>query len=125
MYLLTGIIPQLHHRYEMGVSGTKASWLAIDTDHFASTVGDAGWGCGYRNLQMLISALLKMEIYRPVMLSGECSRILGCLDTICANHSVRNLVNLIPRSLVDEAQGEIGQVQKFNFSFWLECEGVT
>ena len=84
MCLLAGIIPQLHHRYEMGVSGTKASWLAIDTDHFASTVGDAGWGCGYRNLQMLISALLKMEIYRPVMLSGECSRILGCLDTICA-----------------------------------------
>lgn len=67
-----GIIPQLHHRYEMGVSGTKAAWLAIDTDHYASTVGDAGWGCGYRNLQMLISALLKMDIYRPVMLSvGE------------------------------------------------------
>lgn len=91
----------------MGVSGTKASWLAIDTDHFASTVGDAGWGCGYRNLQMLISALLKMEIYRPVMLSGEYSRILGCFDTICANHSVRNLVNGIPRSLVDEPKGKI------------------
>ncbi|XP_068698848.1 zinc finger-containing ubiquitin peptidase 1-like isoform X2 [Montipora foliosa] len=67
-----GIIAQLHHRYEMGVSGTKAAWLAIDTDHYASTVGDAGWGCGYRNLQMLISSLLKMDIYRPVMLNfGE------------------------------------------------------
>lgn len=69
--LCEGIIPQLHHRYEMGVSGTKAAWLAIDTDHYASTVGDAGWGCGYRNLQMLISALLRMDIYRPVMFSGE------------------------------------------------------
>lgn len=67
-----GIIPQLHHRYDMGVSGTKAAWLALDTDHYASTVGDAGWGCGYRNLQMLISALLKMDTYRPVMYSvGE------------------------------------------------------
>ncbi|XP_074625741.1 zinc finger-containing ubiquitin peptidase 1-like isoform X1 [Acropora palmata] len=65
-----GIIPQLHHRYDMGVSGTKSSWLAIDTDHYASTVGDAGWGCGYRNLQMLISSLLKMDIYKPVMLNA-------------------------------------------------------
>lgn len=70
--LYKGIIPQLHHRYEMGVSGTKAAWLAIDTDHYASTVGDAGWGCGYRNLQMLISALLRIDVYRPVMFSGEC-----------------------------------------------------
>lgn len=67
-----GIISQLHHRYEMGVSGTKAAWLAIDTDHYASTVGDAGWGCGYRNLQMLISTLLKMDMYKPVMFNvGE------------------------------------------------------
>lgn len=57
----------------MGVSGTKSSWLAIDTDHYASTVGDAGWGCGYRNLQMLISSLLKMDIYKPVMLNGKYS----------------------------------------------------
>jgi len=70
--LYKGIIPQLHHRYEMGVSGTKAAWLAIDTDHYASTVGDAGWGCGYRNLQMLISALLRIDVYRTVMFSGEC-----------------------------------------------------
>ena len=66
-----GIIPQLHHRYDMGVSGTKAAWLAVDTDHYASTVGDAGWGCGYRNLQMLISSLLRIDIYRSVMFSGE------------------------------------------------------
>ena len=71
-FCFKGIIPQLHHRYDMGVSGTKAAWLALDTDHYASTVGDAGWGCGYRNLQMLISALLKMDTYRPVMYSGEC-----------------------------------------------------
>lgn len=66
----------------MGVSGTKAAWLAIDTDHYASTVGDAGWGCGYRNLQMLISALLKMDIYRPVMLNGECFSK-SCLQYQC------------------------------------------
>lgn len=27
-------------------------------DHYASSYGDRGWGCGYRNAQMLISSLL-------------------------------------------------------------------
>ena len=62
---------QLQCRYELGVSGTKAAWLSTDTDHFASTVGDAGWGCGYRNFQMLLSALLKVDSYKPVLSSGK------------------------------------------------------
>ncbi|XP_031554362.1 zinc finger-containing ubiquitin peptidase 1-like [Actinia tenebrosa] len=67
-----GIIPQLHHRYKLGVSGTKQAWSSSDTDHYASTVGDAGWGCGYRNLQMLISALLRIDVYRPMLFAvGE------------------------------------------------------
>jgi hypothetical protein len=55
----------------VGVSGTKQAWSSSDTDHFASTVGDAGWGCGYRNLQMLISALLRIDIYRPMLYAGD------------------------------------------------------
>lgn len=27
-------------------------------DHYASSYGDRGWGCGYRNAQMMISSLL-------------------------------------------------------------------
>lgn len=27
-------------------------------DHYASSYGDKGWGCGYRNAQMLVSSLL-------------------------------------------------------------------
>lgn len=32
--------------------------LCTSIDHFASSYGDKGWGCGYRNIQMLISSLL-------------------------------------------------------------------
>nr|XP_008196849.1 PREDICTED: zinc finger with UFM1-specific peptidase domain protein isoform X1 [Tribolium castaneum]XP_975082.2 PREDICTED: zinc finger with UFM1-specific peptidase domain protein isoform X1 [Tribolium castaneum] len=32
--------------------------LCTCVDHYASSYGDRGWGCGYRNMQMLISSLL-------------------------------------------------------------------
>lgn len=32
--------------------------LASPTDHYRSTYGDKGWGCGYRNMQMLMSSML-------------------------------------------------------------------
>ncbi|CAG9817600.1 unnamed protein product [Phaedon cochleariae] len=32
--------------------------LCTCVDHYASSYGDRGWGCGYRNAQMLISSLL-------------------------------------------------------------------
>jgi hypothetical protein len=32
--------------------------LCTCVDHYASSYGDRGWGCGYRNTQMLISSLL-------------------------------------------------------------------
>ena len=48
------------------------------------------------------------------MSTGE---ILGCFDTICANHSVRNLVNLIPRSLVEKSPRRDWSSIKIQFSF--------
>jgi len=36
-------------------------------DHYAATYGDRGWGCGYRNIQMLISSLLGSTLYRDVL----------------------------------------------------------
>ncbi|XP_032227702.2 zinc finger-containing ubiquitin peptidase 1 isoform X2 [Nematostella vectensis] len=66
-----GIIPRLHQRYKLGVSGTKVAWTSADIAHYASTVGDAGWGCGYRNLQMLVSCLLGLDMYRPMLYGGE------------------------------------------------------
>jgi len=51
--------------------GTSQQLLSIDTDHFSVDVGDKGWGCGYRNIQMLLSSLLKDELYRKHLSSFE------------------------------------------------------
>jgi len=47
--------------------GVANIYLASRTDHFASTFGDKGWGCGYRNLQMLLSCLLNTTLYREAV----------------------------------------------------------
>ena len=36
--------------------------IAGSVDHYQSEPSDAGWGCGYRNIQMLVSNLLKREV---------------------------------------------------------------
>jgi hypothetical protein len=36
-------------------------------DHFAAAYGDKGWGCGFRNIQMLISSLLGSTLYRGIL----------------------------------------------------------
>ena len=41
--------------------------IANKMDHYASSYGDKGWGCGYRNLQMLLSCLLYSSQYRDVL----------------------------------------------------------
>ncbi len=43
------------------------SYFCTDCDHFSSAPGDYGWGCGYRNLQMLLSSLLKNPPFRDVL----------------------------------------------------------
>lgn len=39
-------------------SNVVSTLLCTCVDHYASSYGDRGWGCGYRNTQMLISSLL-------------------------------------------------------------------
>ena len=46
------------------------TFLSTSTDHYASSYGDKGWGCGYRNLQMLLSNLFGRPEYRDVLSSS-------------------------------------------------------
>lgn len=39
-----------------------AAVLAEETDHYQSEQRDSGWACGYRNCQMLLSAVLRQEV---------------------------------------------------------------
>merc|ERR1719285_1309044 len=50
--------------------GVAETLLASRTDHYSSTFGDKGWGCGFRNLQMILSPLLPSTLYREVVLGG-------------------------------------------------------
>ncbi|XP_024215180.1 zinc finger-containing ubiquitin peptidase 1 [Halyomorpha halys] len=39
-------------------SNVSRTLLCSKVDHYASTYGDRGWGCGYRNTQMMLSSLV-------------------------------------------------------------------
>lgn len=43
----------------MQCSNVNQALTCSTVDHYASTYGDKGWGCGFRNIQMMLSALLR------------------------------------------------------------------
>lgn len=62
----SGIIEALHRYYQNTATDVRCVWLSTAVDHFHSSFGDKGWGCGYRNFQMLLSSLLQNDVY------GDC-----------------------------------------------------
>ncbi|KAL0870931.1 hypothetical protein ABMA27_004759 [Loxostege sticticalis] len=57
------------------------TYLCSGVDHYASTYGDRGWGCGYRNMQMVLSSLLKYPPY-AALLSSVAERECECVPSI-------------------------------------------
>ncbi|KAM6994306.1 zinc finger-containing ubiquitin peptidase 1 [Tautogolabrus adspersus] len=62
-----GVIKALYDYYQTDCRDCVHVWLSADTDHFCSSAGDKGWGCGYRNFQMMLSSLHRMDTYTPTM----------------------------------------------------------
>ncbi|XP_066508187.1 zinc finger-containing ubiquitin peptidase 1-like isoform X1 [Hoplias malabaricus] len=62
----TGVMEALYEFYQREARDSAHVWLCAETDHYAASVGDKGWGCGYRNFQMLYSSLRRMEHYRAL-----------------------------------------------------------
>lgn len=56
---------------EQTVPGLSYVRLCNQADHFSSTYGDKGWGCGYRNLQILLSSLAHIAEYQRVVFNGK------------------------------------------------------
>ncbi|CAD7079264.1 unnamed protein product [Hermetia illucens] len=50
--------------------GVIKSLVCSAVDHYASSYGDKGWGCGYRNLQMLLSSLLQNTTFNEALYSA-------------------------------------------------------
>uniref|UniRef100_H3D289 C2H2-type domain-containing protein n=1 Tax=Tetraodon nigroviridis TaxID=99883 RepID=H3D289_TETNG len=63
----TGVVRSLWDYYQAENADGVQVWLSADADHFCSSAGDRGWGCGYRNFQMLLSALHRIEAYACVL----------------------------------------------------------
>ncbi|XP_051880218.1 zinc finger-containing ubiquitin peptidase 1 isoform X2 [Pristis pectinata] len=59
-----GLMRVLNEYYQRNGTDIKHVYLCAETDHYHSSAGDKGWGCGYRNFQMLLSSLMKMEPYK-------------------------------------------------------------
>lgn len=61
-----GLVPKVR-AVSQACSNVLSTWMCSTVDHYASTYGDKGWGCGYRNLQMLISSLLQHTGYNELV----------------------------------------------------------
>ncbi|KAI4895916.1 hypothetical protein NFI96_019226 [Prochilodus magdalenae] len=57
----TGVLEALYEFYQREARDIAHVWLCAETDHYSGSDGDKGWGCGYRNFQMLLSALKRLE----------------------------------------------------------------
>ncbi|XP_074166126.1 zinc finger-containing ubiquitin peptidase 1 isoform X2 [Sminthopsis crassicaudata] len=63
----SGIIEALYRHYQNEAREVRRVWLSTGVDHFYSSLGDKGWGCGYRNFQMLLSSLLRNDSYKDCL----------------------------------------------------------
>ncbi|XP_046732838.1 zinc finger-containing ubiquitin peptidase 1 isoform X2 [Silurus meridionalis] len=60
---LKSLLSAMYNFYQRGIQEGARVWLCSESEHFSSSDGDRGWGCGYRNFQMLLSSLQRLEQY--------------------------------------------------------------
>ncbi|KAM9564076.1 zinc finger-containing ubiquitin peptidase 1 isoform 2-T2 [Guaruba guarouba] len=72
----SGIVEALCKYYQNENKDARRVWLSAGVDHFHSSLGDRGWGCGYRNFQMLLSSLLQNSLY------NDCLRDIAAIPSI-------------------------------------------
>ncbi|XP_035178826.1 zinc finger-containing ubiquitin peptidase 1 [Oxyura jamaicensis] len=72
----SGVIEALCKYYQNENKDVRRVWLSAGVDHFHSSLGDKGWGCGYRNFQMLLSSLLQNSLY------NDCLRDIALIPSI-------------------------------------------
>lgn len=67
-----GIVPLLHQRLSERLSRRGRAFLCQSAQHICSVPGlDSGWGCGWRNIQMLSWHLLRRSPdYRSALFAG-------------------------------------------------------
>ncbi|KAL8186436.1 UNVERIFIED_CONTAM: Zinc finger-containing ubiquitin peptidase 1 [Gekko kuhli] len=75
----SGITEVLSHYYRSESKDIKRVWLSMGVDHYYCSLGDKGWGCGYRNFQMLLSSMLRNSTYQDCLTDLQS---IPCIPTI-------------------------------------------
>lgn len=65
-----GLLPKIRV-FSMATASVEHTWLCTSLDHYGSTYGDKGWGCGYRNIQMMLSSLVHSTKYSHRLFNGR------------------------------------------------------
>ncbi|XP_022822926.1 zinc finger with UFM1-specific peptidase domain protein-like [Spodoptera litura] len=119
----TGLLERIAQLNAQNPSIVK-TYLCSAVDHYASTYGDRGWGCGYRNMQMVLSSLMRHPQYSSLLSSSlERERDCDCVP------SIPRLQLLVERAwqLGFDTQGseQLGS-KLYNTRKWIgACEVVT
>ncbi|XP_065223512.1 zinc finger-containing ubiquitin peptidase 1-like isoform X2 [Planococcus citri] len=71
--VVKGIVPIIRSKSE-SCENVNRTYVCFNMDFYSATYGDRGWGCGYRNLQMLLSALWRNATYGELLNMQFCSR---------------------------------------------------
>ncbi|GAA6005422.1 hypothetical protein JCM10207_002976 [Rhodosporidiobolus poonsookiae] len=71
-----GLVPLLAFSLEKSHASShgrtaQAFLAAVETVHISTRLRDWGWGCGYKNLQMLFTALRHLPCYAPLFASSS------------------------------------------------------
>ncbi|XP_018419146.1 PREDICTED: zinc finger with UFM1-specific peptidase domain protein [Nanorana parkeri] len=77
----SGVLDALRQYYNSAAPEVNRVWLCSPLDHFSNAAGDNGWGCGFRNLQMLLSSVLASDSYRNC---AQGCRYIPCIPKIQA-----------------------------------------
>ncbi|KAE8602615.1 hypothetical protein XENTR_v10014055 [Xenopus tropicalis] len=75
----SGVIEALTRYYRNAAHEVTRVWLCSNLDHFSNSSGDKGWGCGFRNFQMLLSSLLLNDAYHNCL---QACRSIPCIPKI-------------------------------------------
>ena len=70
--MFEGLVEALNYYYtRFCPAGVTSFCLSAPTSHVCSRSTDRLWGCGYRNLQMGISSLLRLKPYADMLVTLE------------------------------------------------------
>ncbi|XP_071745939.1 zinc finger-containing ubiquitin peptidase 1 isoform X6 [Lepeophtheirus salmonis] len=89
------ILPTLKKLCYISNDTQRSYFCSSNIDHYGSSYGDKGWGCGYRNLQMLISSIQYQRNARSILSKFN---LISSHDLNCVSPSICTLQKAIEKA---------------------------